>query len=119
MSTAKQISKQRYRLIGWLFYGGIGGIAFGGIHLWSFYTLGDRIAFYDAMFNILLGVSYFASFRLVEKGKFLAVQVCAVSLVAALLYGWIMGRGFNVIMLVIGGVLLWQVIQLWRRGELA
>ena len=109
----------RKQLSNLLFLSGILGLAFGGLHLSTFFSSSSSTALSDAGFNAGLGLVELLCGWLVAKGKLLAFPVAAAIILASLIYSYMMGRGSNFVSLIVGGVFLTWLIFLWRRGELA
>ena len=101
-----------------LFLGGALGLVFGGVHLMSFLSSGSGISLSDAAFNASLGVLELLAGWLVTQGKKIAILFIAAAILASLIYTLSVGRGFNFVMLVLGGTFLVWAITLWRQGGL-
>jgi hypothetical protein len=94
------------------------GIA-GGIHFFSIISSGfTSIRLADAIYNSVLGIVVFICSKLLEKGNRLVIYLMGAVGVAAVLYSFIMGRGFNFIMVIVVGFFVWQLLTLAKAGEI-
>jgi hypothetical protein len=78
---------------------------------------GIKIA--DALFNLTYAILFFICARLLAKGKVLAVWLCGAAILLSLIYSFIMGRGFNLIIAVIGAWFIWRLFSLKKLGEIS
>jgi hypothetical protein len=100
-------------------FGAIGGIIAGLIHLASLLSNGyTSIGLGDVLFNMSGGVLAFICSRLLKNKKLLVIPLFAVIVLLSIVYGFLVGRGFNFIFTVIGLLILGGLISLWRSGEL-
>ena len=100
--------------------GGVAGVIFGVIHLVSIITEGfTAIRLGDALINTLLGVIGLVCWRLLTVRNRIVIAVWGASIVAALIYAFAAGRGFNFITAVFGVVVAGVLVVLSRRGELS
>ncbi len=117
MGQTSTNSRKQLSLI--LFFVGALGVIFGGIHLMSFLSSREGIALSDAALNAGLGVLELLAGWFVTKGKKIAIFFIGAAILVSLVYGLLVGRGFNFVMLIVGGLFLVQAIMLWRRGDLS
>ena len=97
----------------------IGLLVVGIIHLSS--ALGaapPETAIADTIFHIVMAIGYFACSRLVKAGKRLVIYLLVLFAIAAILYGLLLERGFNYIILAIDVYFIYQMVQLLKRGNL-
>lgn len=97
---------------------GIGGLIAGLIHFTGLMNNFTDIGLADALFNSLLGILSLICYTLLKKNNRSVIFVYGVEFLAILIYSPIVGRGFNFIMFVIGGILLWRLVTIWKQGEL-
>jgi hypothetical protein len=117
METKNASSRRQLSLI--LFFGGALGLIFGVVHLTSFLSSGSGMSLSDAVFNASFGVLELLAGWLVTKGKAIAILSMAAAILASLVYTFLVGRGFNIVTLALGGLFLVWAITLWRRGGLS
>ena len=95
-------------------------IFIGLIHIWSILTQGlTVIRLGDAVVNLVVGMLFYASARLVAEGKPLAMWVFALTIPLSLGYSFAVGRGFNTVYAVIGAAMLLLFVVAKADNELA
>ncbi len=93
-------------------------ILFGFIHLASIVSSGfTSIRLADALLNISVGVAAFVCYRLLVQGRLLVIPVCVAAVAISLVYGFAVGRGFNVVTTAVGVALVGALFMLRQRGE--
>lgn len=99
--------------------GAIVGIIAGLIHFASLLSDGyTSIRLGDAIFNTSGGILAFVCSRLLKSKKLLVIPLFAGIVLLSIIYGFVVGRGFNIIFTVFGLLVLGGLISLWRDGEL-
>ncbi len=99
--------------------GGVAGVIFGLVHWVGILAEGfTTIQFFDALFNTLFGVVGLICWRLLLGCKRLVVVVWGAVVVSILVYAFAVGRGFNIVIAVVGALIAAALVSLWRRGEL-
>jgi hypothetical protein len=95
------------------------GILFGLIHFASIISSGfTTIRLTDALINASAGVVALVCLRLLTQGKLLIIPICMVAVAGSIVYSLAVGRGFNIVITVVGVVLVGALIMLQQRGEL-
>ena len=88
-----------------------------GIHLFSIINSGfSSVALADTVYHLVSGVIVFICSRLLKRGNRLVIYLLGAEGVIAVLYGFLMGRGFNFILVIIIGYFVWQVSDLAKKG---
>jgi hypothetical protein len=72
----------------------------------------------DAIYNFVAGLIVFICSRLLKAGNRLAIYLMGAVGIIAIAYGFLMGRGFNYIMLIVTGYFVWQLLTLAKAGEI-
>lgn len=96
----------------------VGGLIVGLIHFWGLMDSFTEIGLADAIFNSAIGFLTLISWSLLKKNNKNVLFLFALEYLIILIYSPIIGRGFNYILFVIGGFLLWRLAALWKEGEL-
>ncbi len=117
MEQASTKSRKQLSLIFYLL--GAFGLILGGVQLVSFLSSWEGIALADAALNAGIGVLELFAGWFVMKGKKNAVFFLGAAILVSLVYGLVVGRGFNFVMLLVGGFFLARTIMLWQSGELS
>ncbi|MCL4261668.1 MAG: hypothetical protein KJ069_00565 [Anaerolineae bacterium] len=105
-----------YRLF---LFGGLLSIVFGFIHISSGLTSDfTSIIIGDAIINILSGLLFLVAAWLLSQGKQATIIVVVLSILASIIYAFVVGRGVNFVAIIVGAFLLWQLYGLKRQGEL-
>ncbi|MDX1614086.1 MAG: hypothetical protein R3300_07220 [Candidatus Promineifilaceae bacterium] len=107
--------KQLSRL---MLFVGVLGLIFAGVHAAAYLSSGAPISLSDALFNAADGALFLAGGVLVARRRAAAILFPLLSVVASLIYSYAVGRGFNVIALLLGGAFLILTFLQWRRGIL-
>lgn len=115
----QDVLKSRTQLSNLMFLGGILGLIFGLLHLSTFLSSGSSIALSDAGINAGLGVLDLLGGWLVRRGRLVVILVASSVILASLIYAYVVGRGFNIVSLVLGGLFLAWIVILWKRGGLS
>jgi len=115
----QSIAGSRKQLSFIMFFGGLLGLVFGVTHLMSYLSSGSSTSLSDAVFNASFGILEILAGWFITKGKKLAIIFIVVAILASLIYSFLAGRGFNFVILALGGLFLIWVIILWRRGGLS
>lgn len=115
----QDVLKSRTQLSNLMLLGGILGLVFGLIHLTTFLSSGSSIALSDAGINAGIGALSLIGWRLVRQGRSVAILIAITIIFAGLIYSYVVGRGFNLISLALGGLFLAGIIILWKRGGLS
>ena len=116
----KEKSKNFQSLETLLRVGGLAGILFGFIHVWGLVSQGfTYIQLGDAIFNILFGILFLISKRLLSQEKFSAMWAVTLSVLLSMIYSFIVGRGINYIIALIGVGILIMFTQLKKNNELS
>lgn len=110
-SPRKQLSSLMY------IYGAL-GLIFGALHLFSYFSTRSIVSLWDASFNAGDGILGLLAGWLFDQGSKLAVLVIVITILTSLFYSYLVGRGLNLMTLLLGIVLLGWVAVLWKRGGL-
>jgi hypothetical protein len=110
-SPRKQLSSLMY------IYGAL-GLVFGVLHLFTYFSTGSSISLSDALFNAGDGILGLLAGWLFARGSKLAILVIVITILVSLVYSDLVGRGINLVTLLLGLVLLGWIAVLWRRGGL-
>ncbi len=110
----------RQQLTSIVMWGAAFGAAFGALHMLTYLQEGNLTSLYDALFNAGIGgalrlVTYF----LLRSGKALAIVVEVIGVLCSIGFALLLGRGFNYISLVLGGLFVFWLINLWRQKVLS
>jgi hypothetical protein len=99
---------------------GILGVLAGLINLFGAMVSGFlmvRVA--DTIFNLIFGVLIFICSRVLARGKVLVIWLLSGCVLFSIIYSYIMGRGFNFVIAVLGALSIWQLFRLFKQGELS
>ncbi len=116
MEKSKASPRKQLSLL--LYIYGVLGLVFGAIHLFAYFSTRSSISLSDALFNAGVGILGLLAGWFFTKGNKLAILVVVAYILASLGYSYLVGRGINLIMLVLGFVLLAWIAMLWKRGIL-
>lgn len=109
------LAKQASQLANFLVIMAIGLIIVGGIHLFSIVDSGfTSIALADVIYHFTLGIIVFFCSRLLKKKNPLVIYLMGAVGIIAVLYGFLMGRGFNFVMVIITVSFVWQLSRLTK-----
>ena len=98
---------------------GVIGLIFGTFHaLAAIADNAGMIRFYDAILNFGLGVVALICAELLVKGRVSVLYLSGVTIAVLLVYSLVMGRGFNFVIAIIGGILVGLLIALRQRAEI-
>lgn len=113
------VAKQASQLAAFFVIMAIGLIIVGGIHLFSIVNSGfTSIALADTVYHFTLGIMVFLCSRLLKKRNPLVIYLMGAVGIIAVLYGFLMGRGFNFVMVIIAGFFVWQLSKLTKAEEM-
>lgn len=98
---------------------GIIGLTFGSFHaLAAIADNAGMIRVYNAILNFALGVVTLICAELLMKGRRLVLYLSGAAIAALLVYSLVMGRGFNFVIAIAGGILIGALWILRQRGEI-
>ena len=101
------------------FIGGLLSIFFGFIHLTSGLSSEfTSVIIGDTVINTLNGLLWLVAVWLLAQGKQEVIWVVIVGLLASIVYAFAIGRGANIVSIVVGAFFLWQLYTLKKQGEL-
>jgi hypothetical protein len=72
----------------------------------------------DSVFNTVFGILFLICAQLLAKGKVRVILLVGGTILLSILYGFVMERGFNLIIAIIGVYFLWRLIALRKQGAL-
>lgn len=113
------MAKQASQLATFFVIMAIGLSIAGGIHLFSIVDSGfTSVALADTIYHFTLGIVVFFCSRLLKKRNPLVIYLMGAVGVIAVLYAFLMGRGFNVVMVIIAGFFVWQLSKLTKAEKM-
>jgi riboflavin transporter FmnP len=93
-------------------FGGILGIIFGGIHFLTYSSdTSSKISLYDGIFNFAFGVLFLIIYKVFKERSRYAIHMVVVAAIGSVIYGLLMGRGFNYIIV---AFCLYEVFLFWQ-----
>lgn len=98
------------------------GIGAGVIHLYSMWVkppVVPQTALFDGLFNTAFGMLMVLCSRLLAKAKALVIWVFGAAILLSVIYSFAMKRGFNYITFLGGAVIIWQIFNLKKTGEIS
>jgi hypothetical protein len=99
--------------------GGLAGILFGLIHLWSITSQGfTPLRLGDAVINATIGTLFLVSAWTLSNRKLMTMWVFGSTILLSLIYGFAVGRGLNYIYIIFGAVLLMLFFSLKKNKEI-
>jgi len=117
--TSIEKSKSFNFLLRIFYIGGIIGILFGFINLYgglSSEFSGTQLE--DTIFNSIFGILFLICGNLLSKSKFLVTWVFMGAIILSIVYSYVLGRGFNFIIAIIGAWIIWQLFKLRKQNEI-
>ena len=72
----------------------------------------------DSVFNTVFGILFLICAQVLSKGKVRVIWLVGGTILLSILYGFVMERGFNLIIAIIGVYFLWRLLALKRKGKL-
>jgi hypothetical protein len=72
----------------------------------------------DLVFNLLFGSLVWIVAGVLLNGKVLGLWLFAGVLLLTSAYNYLLGRGFNLLLTLVGAYIAWQMFRAQRRGEL-
>jgi riboflavin transporter FmnP len=71
----------------------------------------------DSVFNAVFGILFLIYAQMLAKGKAWVIWLVGSTILASIIYSFVMERGFNLIIAIIGVYFLWRLITLKRKGK--
>ena len=119
-SLAVEKSKNFKSLESYFKISGVVLLFFGLIHIWSIISEGfSPILLGDATINTLFGILLLFCARLLSKRMQLVIWIFAPTIIISVIYSFAVGRGFNYIYAILGGVIFFMLVNLKKNNELA
>ncbi|GAP13284.1 hypothetical protein LARV_01037 [Longilinea arvoryzae] len=72
----------------------------------------------DVIFNVVFGALLFVTARVLARKNALGLWIFVLTVLISLIYEAVMQRGINYIMVLFGGVVIWQLLRLKKQGEI-
>lgn len=110
----------QYKTVSLFFlFGGILGVLIGLIHLADLAVSGfSAIGLGDFLQNVGIGVANLGCYSLLRKRSARAIWLFGLTILAIQVYSYAVGRGLNLMMLIVGAVFLWMLFNLQRQNEI-